>query len=199
MFNVRVSAEGLEGIAGRLGSRVGSAIGLNAMQAVNEVATRFEGTALGGMGANIGLAPGYIASKVRVEPATDLLNPRAEVVAVGDLTIMGRFPLTQLTQPAARARGDASRGIPAGRKQAGVRVAIRRTAPTQQERWFTMRLRSGVGTGVFVRDGERVKHLYGPSPYSLFRYQINTRLADVEADLERTVAQKIADGVERAL
>ena len=112
-------------LADRLDRVSGSVIGTAARDAVNEVITRFERDATDGMTADYGLAPAYVRGKTDVRLADSILNPKAEMVTRGDLTILGRFPLQQLTQSAPRAKGDPSRGIAPGRKQAGVRATIR--------------------------------------------------------------------------
>lgn len=192
-------------LADRLGRISGSVIGLAARDSVNEVITRFEREATAGMTANIGLEPVYVRSKTDLRLAESTVNPKAEMVTRGDLTILGRFPTQQLTQSAPRAKGDPKRGIAPGRKQAGVRVAIRRSAPVSVDKWFTMRLRAGNGpgenTGVFVRatGRDKPKHIYGPAPYSLFRHQRDLRAPDVETDLADTTMRTIVDRVEKAL
>lgn len=204
-FALKVNAQQVEGIAERLGRMTGTAFGLAAKDSVNEVALRFEKTALAGMTADIGLTATYVRSKTDVALAERVLNPRAEVRTGGALTILGRYPLQQLTQSAPRAKGDPARGIPAGRKQAGLRVAVRRSAPATVDKWFTMRLRAGTepgeNVGVFVRATGRTKpkHVYGPAPYSLFRHQIETNIVEVEADLERTALRNVAEAVERTV
>lgn len=201
-----VDAKGaMPALAERLGRISGSVIGMAARDAVNEVMTRFERDALAGMTADIGLTPAYVKGKTDVRLAEVSLNPKAEMVTRGDLTILGRYPLQQLTQSAPRAKGDPARGIAPGSKQAGVRAGIRRSAPVERDKWFTMRLRAGGGpganTGVFVRATGRStpKHIYGLSPYSLFRHQIGLRATEVEVDLADTTMRTITDRVEKAL
>lgn len=204
-FALTVETSKVEGLADRMGRVSGSAFGLAAKSSVNEVALRFEADALRGMTADIGLTAAYVRSKTDVKLAESTLNPRAEVTTGGALTILGRYPLQQLTQSASRAKGDPARGIPAGRKQAGVRVGIKRSAPAAREKWFTMRLRAGAApgenVGVFVRATGRPKpkHIYGPAPYSLFRHQVETHITDVEDDLQRTALRTVADLVEKTL
>ena len=204
-FRLTVNATQVEGLADRLGRLSGTAFGLAAKDSVNEVALRFESDALRGMTADIGLSPTYVRSKTDVALAERLLNPRAEVTTGGSLTILGRYPYQQLTRSAPKAKGDPARGIPAGSKQAGVKVSIRRSAPAAREKWFTMRLRAGAqpgeNVGVFVRATGRAKpkHIYGPAPYSLFRHQIETNIGEVEDDLQRTTLRNVADVVERTL
>ena len=191
--------------ADRLDRVSGSVIGTAARDAVNEVITRFERDATDGMTADYGLAPAYVRGKTDVRLADSILNPKAEMVTRGDLTILGRFPLQQLTQSAPRAKGDPSRGIAPGRKQAGVRATIRRSAPAERDKWFTMRLHAGnapgANIGVFVRatGRDKPKHIYGPAPYSLFRFQRDLRIGEVETDLQNTTMRTIADRVEKAL
>ena len=205
-MKVTIDAKGaMPALADRLGRISGSVIGMAARDAVNEVIKRFEGDALKGMTADIGLTPAYVKSKTDLQLANSVLNPKAQMVTRGNLTILGRYPLQQLTQPASRAKGDPSRGIGAGRKQAGVRATIKRSAPAARDKWFTMRLRAGAGpgenVGVFVRATGRTKpkHIYGPAPYSLFRHQIGVYASDVEADLAETTMRTIVDRVEKAI
>lgn len=206
MVAVTIDAKGaMPALAERLGRISGSVIGLAARDAVNEVITRFERDAQHGMTADYGLTPAYVRSKTDVRLAESTLNPKAEMVTRGDLTILGRFPLQQLTRPAqSRAKGDPSRGIAPGRKQAGVRATIKRSAPVARDKWFTMRLRAGAApgenTGVFVRATGRAKpkHIYALAPYSMFRHQVGVRLGDVETDLANTTMRTIVDRVEKA-
>jgi hypothetical protein len=204
-FGVKVDFSPADRLADRLGRLSGSAFGLAAKDAVNDVALRFEDDALRGMTADIGLTATYVRSKTDVTLAERTLNPRAEVKTGGALTILGRYPLQQLTRSAPKAKGDPARGIPAGSKQAGVKVAIRRSSPVSRDKWFTMRLRSGTqageNIGVFVRATGRKnpKHIYGPAPYSLFRHQIETHIVEVEDDLQRTLLTNVADLVEKAV
>lgn len=180
---------------------------LRAVDVVNEVAVRFKGEAARGMNADLNLSDDYIASRLRLIQATagGSGKVRAEIVARGDLTILGHYPNAQLTQPArGRARGDAKRGIAPGRKQAGVAVEIKRGQASDQPKWFTMTLRRGLlageKVGVFVRTSAGpLKHIYGPSPYSLFRHQIEVLHDDLEADLQRTATARMADAIERTI
>lgn len=198
----------LNGPASALAERIDSLAGkalvrLSAVDAVNEVATRFEAAARKAMNAGLNLSDQYVADRMSIVRAAG--TPRAEIVARGDLTILGRYPNAQLTTAArGKARGDAARGIPAGRKQAGVAVEIRRGQAKAQPKWFTMRLRAGTQAGdkvgVFVRTGAGpLKHIYGPSPYSLFRYQINANTDELTADLERTAVARASAATQKAL
>lgn len=203
LFNLTIDLKAAEITADRLDALSNKAlIRLSAVDAVNEVTVRFEAEARKGMNAGLNLSDPYIASKMSTRLATN--TPRAEIVARGDLTILSRYPHAQLTAPAPRGRrGDAARGISSGRKAAGVAVEIKKGAATAQPKWFTMRLRegasAGANTGVFVRTSNGLKHIYGPSPYSLFRYQINANTDALTEDLRRTAAAHAAEAVEGAL
>lgn len=204
-LEVKVVAGPLFDQADRVQALVGQqSARLAAIDAVNDVVVRAEASTRKGEIEDIGLTDAYVRSKTDL--ALAVRSPRAEVTVRGDLTILGRFPLDQMMQPADGAKGDPSRGIPAGSKQAGVRVGIKRSSPTAQPKWFTMRLRSGqsagANVGVFVRTGSArsdVKHIYGPSPYSLFRHQVGLQLDDIADDLQRTTDAAIGETLKRSL
>lgn len=204
-FSVEVDTAEVEALADRLGRVTGTAFGLAATQAVNEVTKRFHATAIRGMTGDYGLTPSYVRSKTDVALAERNLNPRAEIVTRGDLTILGRFPLQQLTQAARKAKGDPARGISSGRKQAGIRATIKRSSPAAREKWFTMRLRAGAAPGanigVFVRatGREKPKHIYALAPYSMFRHQIELNTGLLLDDLQSTAMRKVGDVVEKAI
>ena len=162
-----------------------------AVRAVNAVMLRAEKTAIEGATAGINLSAIYVKSKTDTVLATR--DPRAELVTRGDLVVMGRFPITQMTAAAAgRSRGDPSRGIAPGQRASGLSVAIKKVAPSFSAGWFTMPLRKGTERGsllgVFYRPkgGGKPQHRYAVAPYSLMRYQHATNEPDVQADLSET-------------
>lgn len=193
-FEVTVSVSEVEGLARRIERLPGDVLGRAAVDAVNAVVTRFDELQRKGQVADIALSPAYVKSKTDLQLAANPANPRALLTTRGDLTILGRYNPTVLRDPERLDRA----GRRMGNRQAGVRVAIKPSAPVEETQWFTMRLKNGNGTGVFVRTSAgRVKHIYGPSPYSLFRHQINTRSEDLREDLQRTGLAAMADAVER--
>lgn len=203
VINVKVSVSTLTAQADRLEAAIDrAAVAVAAIDAVNVVTRRADEAIRAGEIADISLSDAYVRSKTDLALATR--TPRAEVTVRGDLTILGRYPLAPMTQSAPKAKGDPSRGIPAGSKAAGVRVQVKRSAATRQPKWFTMKLRrgdrAGADVGVFVRTGPNsVRHIYGPSPYSLFRHQIGVQLEDIADDLRLTADASIADQLTRAL
>ena len=73
-----------------------------------------------------------------------------------------------------RRTGDASRGIDEDDKAAGISVDVNRKGAKTITSAFTMPLKNGNGEGVFRREGGKLKHLYGPSVYQVFRRYIST-------------------------
>lgn len=202
-FNVTIDFRGADVLAGKLDALVSRALlRLSAADAVNEVAVRFDKTAKQGMNAGLNLSDAYIATRMTIGKASSAgTGPvRAEIVTRGDLTILSHFPHAQLTQSAPRAKGDPKRGIAPGRKQAGIAAEITRGSAKAVDKWFTMTLRGSGKVGVFFRPaGGKPVHKYGPSPYSLFRHQIEQGQDDLAEDLQRTAAEHAADTIRKGL
>lgn len=200
LFNFEVDTGDLLGLAGRLERVDGRRLGLAAVEAVNAVITRFDEAQQAGQTRDIALTPAYVKSKTDLALATDPVNPQAKLITRGDLTVMDRYPLQVLKDPSRLDRA----GHRLGKRQAGVQVGIKPSAPVTEPQWFTMRLRVGTASGsrigVFVRTSSgRKKHLYGPSPYSLFRFQVGQLGSDLQQDLEATGTAAIADVIDEAL
>lgn len=201
-FTIKIDSAPVKAQATRIATLAESALlRLSAADAVNAVASRFDEIARAGMNANLKLTDEYIASRMRLTRAAATTKGvvRAEIVARGDLTIMGHYPNAQL-----RAEGTVTRANPGGtrgRRPSGVAVEIKTGQAAVEPQWFLMRLRNSGKTGVFVRTtagGGRPVHKYGPSPYSLFRHQIETRSDALADDLAATVTARAADTIERA-
>lgn len=201
-IRVNINVAEIDGLESRLRRLTGEAFGAAAATVVNDVITRFDAAARKGMNEGINLSDAYVKSKTDLALARPGANPEASLVTRGDLTILGHYDPLVLHRSAPRARGDASRGVPAGAAAAGVSVEVRRGARKTMGSAFTMRLRQGTKdgdkVGVFIREGDKKRHVYGVAPYSLFRYQVNKRSDDLEADLETSAAAGMVDAVERA-
>ena len=194
-FEVSVDVSELAGLQRGLGQLSGESLAATAAAAVNVVVDRFDTKQRAAQVADIALDPGYVARKTKVWPATPA-DPKATITTSGDLTIMGRYPITSLRDPSRLDR----RGNRLGERQAGVLAGIKRSAPANEPQWFMMRLKNDNGTGVFVRTSQgRKKHLYGPSPYSLFRHQINVGAPALLDDLQNTGVDALADAINEAL
>jgi hypothetical protein len=186
-------------LANRLDRAAESArIRLAMVDAVNDVTQRFELTAARAMNAGLMLEDSYVRSKMTRKPAFAAGRGaiRSEIETRGDLTIIGHYPHQQLRQAGTAVRSGTSRG----RRPSGARVEIKRGAAVTEPQWFVMKLRGSGKDGLFVRTSEgRTKHLYGPSPYSLFRFQIGRLQDDLQDDLQATAGAGVAGVIERSL
>ncbi len=204
MTRVTIDISQLDALAGRLGRVDGETLGRRAAEAVNEVTLRFSEQAQAAEIADINLSPAYVRSKTDVvlSPLVGQ-SPEATITTRWSATILGRFePVIQLREPSTRSK----RRGPRRGKPAGVAVSIRKSRVEVQPKWFTMRLRrgryEGSDIGVFVRSsakGGKPKHIYGVSPYSLFRHQVNVRADDLQDDLTRTAVDRLGSAIEEAL
>lgn len=202
-FEVRFKLAEAEDAAQRLARVDGERLGGIAQRAVNAVATRFEDKSRERITQRVNLQPAYVKSKTDLRLADSAVRPRAEITVAGPrrpgahgLTILGRYGPTQVQGNGAMRRA----GPRAGRRNAGVHVEIGRGRPIFEPQWFLLPLRRGAvaggnGLGVFVRtsDRDKPKHIYGPSPYSLFRQQVQYHEAELAADLERTALDGLKD------
>lgn len=198
-FSLKVSSQPLRDLADRIdGITTRAEIRLGAVAAVNAVIKRADASIRAGENAGTNLTDAYVKSKTDVALAFD--KPSARIVTKGDLTIMGHYAPFQR-----RVAGTPLRAGPtAGRRPSGVTFEIIKGKVEVEGQWFLMRLRrgstSGDKVGVFVRTGKgTVKHIYGPSPYSLARFQINAQDDAINNDLEQTVLTEVSKRVEGAL
>ena len=185
----------------------GRLVGL-ASEIVNEVTVDFNESQIAAQTRDINLTPAYVRSKTDVTLADRVGRARATIVTRGDLTVLGNFaPLSRIVAPGARRRA----GPIAGFRSAGVRIAIKRSNFLAEGQWFILPLRRGTVAGgnkfgVFVRDdrlppskralregrhGKR--HIYGPSPYSMFRRQVDTRFPEVQERLAVRALRVLGD------
>lgn len=165
-------------------------------------------TARGRMNAGINLTDAYLRSKMSVIHATPQTGLKAEIVARGgraDQTPLGRYFVGQETVDAPRAKGDASRGIPAGRKRAGVKVEVSRGSAKTLANAFTMPLRAGGtvggnGLGIFTRSRFGVvRHRYGPAVYQLFRVAADELVTSVGDTVEQRLGAAAQNALEQAI
>lgn len=170
-----------------------------AYRSINQVATKVQTDAVRTVASQLNLTVAYVRDKFALEKASrqNLLA----VVKAGMRPIgLERFGATQLVAKAARAKGDVSRAIPAGRKQAGVSVKVSKTgARKKMPGAFLIPMRAGTeaggnGKGVFIRTGKGrgdIKHLYGPSPDQLFRRYREENLPDIQRMLADAYASQL--------
>lgn len=153
--------------------------------AANEVVEHVEVSAARDITQELNLPASYIREKFLVRRARRA-SEVAVVAARKRPVRLARFAVEQITVAAPRAKGDKLRGIPAGRKQAGVTVKVKRGGPRSKpmKSTFLMPLRAGKvdggnGMGIFFRFGDDIGQDYGPSPDQLFRAWIAKRRPDI--------------------
>lgn len=137
-----------------------------ATEAANEVAERVMKTAQRDIVARYNLSKRYVDERFYFKKASSR-NREAYVAARVRWTRLARFAAKQETVPAPGAKGDPLRGIPQGRKQAGVSFQVLRQGKRHTvRRAFLIPLRSGSrnganGMGIFWRDmpGQGVGHV----------------------------------------
>lgn len=155
------------------------------------------------MVAGINLAESYVESKTMFSPATSS-RLRASITVGGSLVVLGHYSprVTYRPAPSKRAKGDRSRGVPAGQRAKGVAVQVRRGQEVElkSEHAFTMRLKRGTDQGdkigVFTREGRnRILHRYGLAPYSLFKYQASQKEDEFMNELQEDCLNRILQRV----
>lgn len=161
-----------------------------ATRAVNAVTAKLATQSRRDIGAQINLPQSYIRDQMTVTKATRN-TPQAAIRMRMRAVRLARFAAQQRTAAVKhpkRSKGDASRGIAAGRKQAGVSVAVVRGDRKRLRGGFFLPLRAGKvdggnGLGVFIRTGrgrDAVEHKYGPSPDQLFRRWMAEQSPDIQ-------------------
>lgn len=196
--------DGLETIARAVKGlqRIKDANARAAYRAVNSVSSKVATQSRREIGEQINLPQSYIRDQTTVTKAsTD--RPIAIIKMRKRPVRMARFGARQLTAPVRGprgARGDSSRGIPSGRKAAGVSVRISRSGGrTSRRSGFLIPLRAGNvdggnGLGLFVRTGKgptAIKHKYGPSPDQLFRRWRSQAAPDIKTMLAEAYASQL--------
>ena len=215
-MDIKFKFDALEGLATKLDKAAARGrFALAAVDAVNLVTKRADESLRRGETAGINLTPAYVKSKTDVVLASTGTKARATITTKGDLTVMSNFGVSMASME--RGTGAVLRAGPrAGRRNAGTKYTIKKGSPGFEAQWFVMPLRKGKeaglnGFGVFVRD-DRIKpganelrpgkagkrHIYGPSPYSLFKHQIGIQGGDISDDLRRTALQQMGDILEDA-
>lgn len=143
--------------------------------------------------AQVSLKESYVLDKLSLSKA-NAGNPLVILATTRRGYSLVNYDARQLTRASKRARGDALRGIPAGRRQAGVSVKVgRKQARKKMPGAFLIPRRAGQesganGMGVFIRTGpgkKDIKHLYGPSVSQVFQSAIEKISAEIAPALEQ--------------
>lgn len=199
-FALAVRTDEVLALADQLDGATTASITAALVRAVRTSTEKFDRSARKAMNAGIALSDGYVSSRMEVDAPEG--TPRVAITAAGPgragrkgLTILGHYNPRTFT-------GSLSR-------PGGVTIEATRGKPQRLERrTFMMRLKRGTAAGdqfgVFERLGPDLKnadgsirkrnwrHLYGVSPYSLFRHQIEVGSDELQADLQRTALAELA-------
>lgn len=143
-------------------------------RAVNRVAAKTRTAASREIRAQVRLPAAYVNENLTITQKATLTSAVAVISGRRRPTRLARYGAKQLARAAtARARGDQLRGIPAGRRQAGVSVSVSRRGSRQKMRGaFLLPLRNSNMMGIFLRTGrgpKDIEHRYGPSVDQVFR------------------------------
>jgi len=183
------------GEAARLLRGLARAVKKAQMRAINRVASKTRTAASKAIREDVRLPASYVNENLKVSQKASINNPEAVITARKRPTRLARYGAKQLARAAKNASGDPSRGIGAGRKQAGVSVGVKKGSGRRKKRnAFLMPLKNSGKMGVFVRIGRAkkdIKHLYGPSVDQVFR--------EVRRDLKPEIPRNLAIEYERQL
>lgn len=215
-FKIEVDVLRVEALGGNLAQIDGAMLAGIATDAVNEVSDRAFALAKNRMREGLNLSEDYIGRRVSLRKAQRSARPRAVITAAGNLTTLGHYAaqiVTKAVKRPKRAKGNPALGIPAGEKQGGVSVEVTKGSrkivreahsdvfqiakfkDTEGNPLIFQRLKGSTN----ARGKEKLRVLYGPSVYQLFKYQVPLIIDDVEYDLEETVATMAEKAIEGVL
>lgn len=201
------------------------------MPVVNEVATDTRAKALDTMLRALNLPRAYVEPKTVLTPARNAVRPRATIVGLGgtitNLERYFRFGGTQVAspvtwpnngpQPSGWVRGvklpwkprvgAPKIGVPVGRKQAGLRVAVKTGAPSPFKYAFLIEPKKTPGVRLIAtrpkgdtKGKGKVKTMVGPSVYQMFRAALTPEFLEVVAQqLSKTVLDAAERNIRRSL
>lgn len=174
------------------------------VEAINAVAGRALKSAKRAIFSKVNLTKGYIDDRMDLVKAGKV-NREAMIISRYRPTRLATYGAKQVTVAAKRAKGDKLRGIPAGRKQAGVMTGVKRGSTSKRLPFaFLIPLRAqrragGNGLGIFTRQGDEITHRYGPSVSTVFDWSIPEIAGEIADDLKRTVADQKEQKIRKAL
>lgn len=154
---IKVDASQLETMARRFGL-AGEQVARVQVRGINRVAEKANTRSRREIVSQVALTDTYVRDRMSLSKATEG-RPVAIISARRRATTLATYGARQLTAAAKRAKGDARRGIAAGRKQSGISVIVgRSTGRKKMAGAFLIPLRAGRenggnGMGVFIRTG----------------------------------------------
>ena len=171
---------------------------------VNEVADNVYDLARGRMNAGINLDDDYMRREMAVEHAASGGNSATITAFAKSRRLVhydARWVLANKVSPRTRLKNGLMK-LPSGQKQRGVSVVVKRGGGSEIGSAFLLPLAGGGGDngyGVFMRQSGRLRQLYGPATYQLFRHQIQTIDDDVTEQLEVTLDEHLDQKIREAL
>ena len=171
---LRVELEG-ERRARRAIAKVDRALALAARRALSRTATKARMLGAQQISQELNLKRLYIRSKLEISKRPTLRDLEAVIEAKQSPIMLSRYGMRQLMRAAPGAKGSPIRGIPPGRKAAGVSVKVKRRGPRRTMRGAFIaplgvrKLDDGTTErilGVAIRTGRTRRSfrvLYGPS------------------------------------
>lgn len=172
------------------------------LAAVNDVASTVLTAASRDITSRYNLPAAYVREKFMFRPAKSAMD-FAIIAARKRGTRLARYDANQITAAAPRAKGDSSRTIAKGRKQAGVSVKVLRQGKRETLRHaFLLPLMAGKeaggnGFGLFTRDGNTLKHHYGISPSQAYEAWIREHRPNIAASLAKAYAARLQREIAR--
>jgi hypothetical protein len=166
------------------------------LAAVNDVASTVITAASRDISQRYNLPASYVHEKFILRPAGGS-NQTAVIAARKRGTRLARFESQQMTAAAKRAKGDTSRNITKGRKQAGISIKVKRQGARQTlKHAFFLPLRAGKvdggnGMGIFTHEGSRLKHHYGISPSQAYAGWIREHHPNISAALAKAYTARL--------
>ena len=194
-FSIAVDVSGIENMADKLSGLSAERVSELMVDAINTTTETAYELSRKAILSGINLTDDYVQTHMVVEKAT-AQNPKATIVALGgrgyttSLSHYGAMQMTQGVLHPKRSRGDAARGIPIGRKAAGMSVEVTQGSRKPIQHGFTMpgKKDSAGNLLVFTRDKfNRIKSRSGPAVYQLFRVAAERIEDQVYGDLENAV------------
>lgn len=195
--SITLDVSGLTGLASRLAALSGAQLQLAGSEAVNAVAERTEPKLRESIIATVNLSNAYVAERTGIryaQPGT--AQAVATIYAPYRHTPLGRYA-PQIMQQAARSpikrlKGNAPLGIPKGLKPLVVNVEVirgQRKDIQNPSAFMVAKIKDSDGNPlIFVRrTAERkskLRALYGPSVYQLFRVARDTHIDEISNDLQ---------------
>lgn len=205
MSLVTIDTRELRALGKRLGN-FGQTFERLQVQAINRVASRARTTAKREIVAQVNLKSSYVLDRLSFSKGNGK-NPVAVIASTIRGVSLSNYPHRQLTKSTKRAKGDAMRGIAAGRKQAGIAVTVKPGSRKKMLGAFLVPRRAGKvsggnGMGIFIRTGrgaEGIKHLYAPSVSQVFTGVIQRISPEVAADFQGELKRLINVEIKKAI